>query len=72
MHAERHSIKVVVEQIGVCIERDFRGLVAQHALQRKDIHPGRHRERRTRVTQVVWGATVLAFGAPFSRSLPEQ
>ena len=38
MQADRDRVEVVVEQIGVGVQRDLRGLVSKHPLQRKDIH----------------------------------
>lgn len=53
MQADRYRVEVVVEQIGVCVEGDLRGLVAKHALQRKHIHARRYRQRRARMPQIV-------------------
>jgi hypothetical protein len=41
MQADCDGVEIVVEQVGIGVERDLRGLVAEHALQRKHIHPGR-------------------------------
>jgi hypothetical protein len=38
MQADCDGVEIVVEQVGIGVERDLRGLVAEHALQRKHIH----------------------------------
>jgi hypothetical protein len=40
MQADGDGVEIVVEQVGIGVERDLRRLVAEHALQRKHIHPG--------------------------------
>jgi len=49
MQADRDGVEVVVEQVGVGVQCDLRGLVPEHPLQRKYVHPGRDGERRARV-----------------------
>ena len=49
MRADRDGVEIVIEQVGVGVQRDLRGQVPEHPLQRKYIHPGRHHERRARV-----------------------
>jgi hypothetical protein len=38
VQAHRDGVEVVVEQVGVGVQRDLRGLMSEHPLQRKHIH----------------------------------
>lgn len=51
MQADGDGVEIVVEQVGVGIKRDLGGLVPEHPLQCKDIHPGRHGQRRAHVAR---------------------
>lgn len=51
MQADGDGVEIVVEQVGVGIKRDLGGLVPEHPLQRKHIHPGRHGQRRAHVAR---------------------
>jgi hypothetical protein len=51
MQADRDGVEIVIEQVGVGVQRDLRGLVPEHPLQRKYIHP-RQTLRATRTCGV--------------------
>ncbi len=53
MQRVRHGIEIVVEQIGIGVERDLRRLVPEHPLKRQDIDPSRDGQRRAGVPQIV-------------------